>query len=116
MAQALEEWRSTGRERLFHGAPAAILVGSRPGGSCPAADALLASQNILLAAHVLGLGSCLVGFVVEAMRRRPAIAAGLGLPPEETVHAVIALGYPAEGYARQAGRWPLAPCWIEPPA
>jgi nitroreductase/NAD-dependent dihydropyrimidine dehydrogenase PreA subunit len=114
VAQALEEWRLSGRERLFHGAPAAILVGSRPGGSCPAEDALLASQNILLAAHVLGLGTCLVGFVVEAFKRRPALKARLGLDPRETVHAVIALGYPAERYARQAGRWPLAPRWFQP--
>ncbi|MFH1035425.1 MAG: nitroreductase family protein [Pseudomonadota bacterium] len=112
VAKALEEFKASGRERLFHGAPAAILVGSLPGGSCPAEDALLASQNILLAAHVLGLGSCLVGFVVEALRRRPAIKARLGLGPQETVHAAIALGYPAERYARQAGRRPLAPRWL----
>lgn len=115
VAQALEEWRNTGRERLFHGAPAVILVGSRPGGSCPAEDALLASQNILLAAHALGLGTCLVGFAVEALKRRPAIKAYLGLSPGEAVHAVIALGYPDESYARQAGRWPLEPRWWEPP-
>ncbi|MBI4800459.1 MAG: nitroreductase family protein [Desulfarculus sp.] len=115
VSQAMEEWRTTGRERLFHGAPAAILVGSRPGGSCPAEDALLASQNILLAAHALGLGTCLVGFAVEALKRRPDLKPHLGLPPQETVHAVIALGFPAERYARQAGRWPLEPRWWEPP-
>ena len=58
---ALEEYRRLGRDQLFHGAPALILVGSIPGGSCPAEDALLATQNILLAAHAMGLGTCLSG-------------------------------------------------------
>ena len=58
-------------DRLFHGAAAAILVTGRRQASCPAEDALLATQNILLAAHAMGLGSCLIGFAVEAMRRDP---------------------------------------------
>lgn len=102
--RALKEWAETGRERLFHNAPAAILVASLPGASCPAEDALLASQNILLGSHALGLGSCLVGFVVEALRRRPELRARAGLAADETVHAVIALGWPDESYARLTGR------------
>ncbi|MFH1060118.1 MAG: nitroreductase family protein [Pseudomonadota bacterium] len=104
VTKALAEWAAGGRERLFHGAPAAIVVGSRPGGSCPAEDALLASQNILLGAHALGLGSCLVGFAVEVLRRRPDLNRLCGLTPGETVHAVIAVGWPDEKYARLTGR------------
>ncbi|HET98479.1 MAG TPA: 4Fe-4S dicluster domain-containing protein [Desulfurivibrio alkaliphilus] len=107
-AKALRVWREEGVDLLFHGAPAAILVGSRPGASCPVEDALLASQNILLAAHAMGLGSCLIGFAVEAMRRDRAIQQEWGIPPEERIHAVIALGYSDEHYLRPAGRkWPL---------
>lgn len=102
--RSLREWAETGREKLFHNAPAAILVSSLPGASCPAEDALLASQNILLGAHALGLGACLVGFVVEALRRRPELKAKAGLEAQETLHAVIALGWPDESYARLAGR------------
>ena len=69
VSEGLAEWEERGRDRLFHGAPAAILVGSRPGASCPAEDALLATQNILLGAHALGLGSCLIGFAVSAMQK-----------------------------------------------
>jgi nitroreductase/NAD-dependent dihydropyrimidine dehydrogenase PreA subunit len=107
-AEALEAWRNEGRDRLFHGAPAAVLVGSQPGASCPAEDALLATQNILLAAHALGLGSCLIGYVVEAMKRDSSIQKTMGIPEEERVYAVIALGYPNEPYQRIAGRrWPV---------
>jgi nitroreductase/NAD-dependent dihydropyrimidine dehydrogenase PreA subunit len=109
VAEALREFRAGGRERLFHGAPAALLVGSAAGASCPAEDALLATQNILLAAHAVGLGSCLVGFVVEALRRDRRVAEAIAIPSGERIHAVLALGYPHERYARPAGRKPVPP-------
>jgi nitroreductase/NAD-dependent dihydropyrimidine dehydrogenase PreA subunit len=102
--EALEEWYGSGKDRLFHGSTAAILVGSKPEASCPAEDALLATQNILLAAHSMGLGSCLIGFAVAAMKKDPSIRQSIGIPSEEEIHAVIALGYPDEFYQRVAGR------------
>jgi ferredoxin len=104
VARALSLWRQSGRDALFHGAPAAILVGSKSGASCPAEDALLAASHIRLGAHCLGLGSCLIGFVVEAMKRDRGIYQFLGLPPDEIIYAVIALGLPKERYQRTGGR------------
>lgn len=94
----LAEWEKTGEDRLFHGATAAIIVSSRPGASCPAEDALLATQNILLAAHSMGLGTCLIGFAVAAMQKDPKIKKAIGIPAEEPVYAVIAIGLPEETY------------------
>ncbi|MBI5847895.1 MAG: nitroreductase family protein [Nitrospirae bacterium] len=102
--RALEQWQTEGKEHLFHGSTAAIVVGSRPGASCPAEDALLATQNILLAAHSMGLSSCLIGFAVAAMKRDPSLVQSLGIPPEEQIHAVVALGYSDEVYQRTTGR------------
>ena len=70
---------------------------------CPE-DALLATQNILLAAHCVGLGTCLVGYAVAVMRRERRVCRFAGLPDNETPYAVIALGYPDERYASMAGR------------
>lgn len=111
--EGLEEWRRTGRERIFHGATAAILVGSRPGESCPREDALLASQNILLGAHCLGLGTCLIGFAVEAMRQEPSIKRAMGIPDAESVYAVVALGHPDEKYHGLSGRKAVAVRYFE---
>ncbi|MFH1138360.1 MAG: nitroreductase family protein [Pseudomonadota bacterium] len=102
--EALAEREISGRDLLFHGAPAVIVVGSAPGASCPGEDALLACQNILLGAHALGLGTCLIGFAVEAMTRDPKIKSFLGAPRDETVHAVIAVGRPDEEYQWITGR------------
>lgn len=103
---ALRQWGETGRDKLFHGATAAILVGTEPGASCPREDALLAAQNIALAAHAMDIGTCLIGFAVEAMRRDRSIQRSLGIPDTEDIHAVIALGIPAVKYLRPAGRKP----------
>lgn len=116
VVEALEEWERLGTDRLFHGAPAAILVGSEPGGSCPAEDALLAAGNILLAAHAMGLGACLIGYVVEAIGHDAGIKDFLGIDRAERVHAVIALGYPNEAYQRPAGRRRVAPRYFSAPA
>ena len=102
--EGLADWEQHGRDRLFHGATAVIIVASKPGGSNPREDALLASQNILLAAHSMGLGTCMVGFAVEPIKNDPTIKHFLKIPNEETVHAVIALGYPDEKYQGLAGR------------
>ena len=100
----LQQYETTGRDSLFHGAPAAIIVGSKTEASCPAEDALLATQNMLLAAHSMGLGTCLIGFAVAAMSKDKRIAEFLAIPDDEKPYSVIALGYPAERYLYVSGR------------
>lgn len=112
VAQALQQFRQSGRDLLFHGAPAVIVVSARADASCPAEDALLATQNMLLAAHAMGLGTCLVGFAVEALRRDKNTAAWLQIADNEQPYAVIALGFPDERYERVAGRLPFAVRYI----
>lgn len=106
VTEALIGWQERGEDRLFYNAPAAILVANNSNASCPAEDALLATQNMLLGAHCLGLGSCLIGFAVEALRRDVRIKRALGLPSQEEVYAVIALGWPREVFHRPTGRRP----------
>jgi nitroreductase len=108
VAAGLTKWELEGRDVLFHGATAAIIVGTRPGAACPKEDALLATQNMLLGAHAMGLGSCLIGFAVSAFQNAPAIQGHLGIPAAEVVHAVAAIGYPDERYERLPGRKAVA--------
>ena len=90
-----------------------IVVGMSPGASCPSEDALMASQNIILAAHAMGLGTCLVGFAVEAMKHAPSIKEMIGIPARENVYAVIAVGVPKEKYKRLTGRRKVTPRYFE---
>ena len=103
----LAAWDRGERDLLFHGATAVIVVSAENGASCPSEDALLATGNMLLAAHAMGLGTCLIGFVIEAMRRDRSIARMLDIPDHETSYAVIAIGWPDETYHQVAGRKPV---------
>ncbi|MBT3236979.1 MAG: 4Fe-4S binding protein [Bdellovibrionales bacterium] len=96
---AISRWKGQQEDLLFHGAPAVIVVGNKTHASCPREDPLLATQNILLGAHSLGLGSCLIGFVVEAAKRDKSIAGHLKIPSDERIYSVIALGYSQERYS-----------------
>jgi len=113
VAEKLHQWETEQKDFLFWGAPAAVVIGSEPGGSCPTEDALLASQNILLAAHAMGLGTCLIGYAVEAIKRDKKAKGYLQIPFENDVHAVIVLGYPDEKYALPARRKKIVPVFIE---
>jgi len=104
MEVRLAEWEGGGRDPFFRGAPAAIVIGSKPGGSRPGDDAFMASQNVLLAAHAMGLGTCLVGMAVVAMDFDRSIRDMIGVPSEESLHAVIAVGHPDELYLSLTGR------------
>ncbi|MCP3943181.1 MAG: nitroreductase [Desulfobacteraceae bacterium] len=101
---AMDEMENKGLDRLFHGATACILIGSDKKASCPKEDAMLATGNILLAAHTMGLGSCLIGFAVEAMKADKTIQGKIDIPNGENIYAVIALGYPDETYKSITGR------------
>ncbi len=107
--EAIEDWDERGEDRLFHGATAAILVTAKKNASCPAEDTLLATQNILLAAHAMGLGTCLIGFAVEAAKRDKSIGRTLEIPDDENLYAVIALGHPKVVFPRPAVRKKVLP-------
>ena len=111
--EGLDLWYEKNEDRLFHGAPALIFIGARSGANYPREDALLATQNILLAAESINLGTCLIGFAVEALHRDAKIQKTLNLPASEKIYSVIALGYPALAFQRPAKRRKVAINWIE---
>jgi nitroreductase len=62
-------------------------------------DCGAATQNLLLAAHVTGLGSCWVGLHPRE-GRKASISDLLNLPRHVKPFALVALGYPAEQKTR----------------
>ncbi|HDR68719.1 MAG TPA: nitroreductase family protein [Bacteroidaceae bacterium] len=62
-------------------------------------DCGAATENLLLAAHVLGLGACWVGLHPREAREN-AVAALLDLPSHVRPFALVSLGYPAEKIPR----------------
>lgn len=78
-------------ERAFGGAPDYWVV-----------DGSIAAQNMILAAHALGIGSVWLGTWPQ-MERVRAQAELFGLPRTQVPHSIIAFGYPA---APAAGKKP----------
>ncbi len=101
--KALKE-SDIGIDKLFHGAPTVIIVHGPMDGSTPVEDATYASYNICMLAHYMNLGTCLIGFAVEALNRSQDIKTELDIYEKNRVHAVIALGKPAVKFDRQSLR------------
>jgi len=77
-------------------APLAILVCGEPDVSRYwQQDCAAASQNILLAAHALGLGAVWLGLHPREKRTKP-MQQLLGIPDHVTPLSLIAIGFPAE--------------------
>jgi len=79
---------------VWHGAPTviSILVDSRAPGK-PFLDAGIAGQNMVLAAHSFGLGTCWVSFIAP-LGMIPGWRKRLGIHPPYKLATSIALGYP----------------------
>jgi nitroreductase len=93
---------------VYYSAPAIVFVigtGRYAAHSCP-----LACENMMLAAHALGLGSCWVGFGAMAAAE-PEIKALLELKDEEAVFGPILLGYP-KGEAQRPPKKEPGVKWI----
>jgi nitroreductase len=93
---------------IYYSAPVIVFVigsGRYAGNSCP-----LACENMMLAAHSLGLGSCWVGLGAMAADD-PGIQKILDLKEDETVFGPILLGYPKGYPERPEKKEPLVK-WI----
>ncbi|MGE5185010.1 MAG: nitroreductase family protein [Acidobacteriota bacterium] len=95
---------------IFYGAGTLVVICARPFGSFVTADCWLAAENLMLAATALGLATCPIGFALHALGE-PDLKGELGIPPEVTAIAPIALGVP-RGHAPYVPRHdPEILCW-----
>jgi nitroreductase len=79
--------------RVFWGAPVVVLICARSGNSEAPYDCCRAGQNLALAAHARGLGTCWIGAALPWLRS-VSVAAELGVPSGFEVAVVMLLGYP----------------------
>ncbi len=84
-------------------APLAIVVVSRTDSMIPLyndIDCAIATENLMLEADSLGLGSVMLG-IAPLKDRMQAVDAVLGLPENRTAFAIVAVGYPLEEHPQQ---------------
>jgi len=91
--------------RFIAEAPVGIAVIIDPQGSShPVEDGAAATENMLLAAHALGLGACWIGSYGSDYEGRAKEV--LGIPRDRRILSLISLGYAAE--SPQKGRMELS--------
>jgi nitroreductase len=79
--------------QIFYHAPALILISAASEGPWIIEDCALAAENLMLAAHDAGLGSCWIGFA-QSFFNTPDGKAMLGIPAAWVPVAPIIVGYP----------------------
>lgn len=84
---------------IFYGAPALIVIAGTREAPSAMVDCQLAAQNLFLAAHAMGLGTCYMGWLLMAADR-PEINELLGVPEGYRMMAAAVVGHPD---ARPAG-------------
>ncbi|SEW43812.1 nitroreductase family protein [[Clostridium] fimetarium] len=80
---------------FYYHAPTLIIASNQPGYENAMADCSLALENIFLAAHSLGLGSCYIN-QLHWLRNDPNIRDflfELGIPKEHTICSTAVIGY-----------------------
>lgn len=82
----------------FHHAPLLMVVAADKNALEPRKDATLALQNMMVAGHFLGLGSCWIN-AVEAVLNAPDAGderKELGIPDNYLVYGGVVFGYPKD--------------------
>jgi len=79
--------------KIFYNAPALIVISAPAQKHWTTENCALAAQNLMLAAHAEGLGSCWIGFA-QSWLGTPEGKRALELPEEFTPVAPIIVGYP----------------------
>jgi nitroreductase len=81
--------------KVFWNAPVAVLICGRNDNSEAPFDCCRAGQNLLLAAHAMGLGACWVGAPLPWLNS-PGVAKEFGMPAGFECIVAVILGYSAE--------------------
>lgn len=85
---------------VFHNAPVLILILGHTGSSTWLEDCSAATQNLSLAAHAMGLGSCWIGFTEKFLPLFGSreLKKKLGIEGDWALATACVLGYPATDY------------------
>ena len=105
--------REEGTDLLLYHAPALILIHVKWGATTSAdVDSGLAAMHMILMAETMGLGTCLNGFLVAALKRSEELRKVLKVPDDRQVHVAFTIGYPDVEFLRVVARNQAKVKWI----
>ncbi len=93
-AQKVVKMGRAERVHIFHHAPTVIIISGKEDATSPLPDCCAATQNILLAAESLDMGSCWIGIARCCFENQDNIKK-LGIPEGYKPYYAVSLGYKA---------------------
>ena len=109
--EALCQLVDEGEDPILYRAPGALILHAERKAVCGHDDSQLAAMAGMLAAPALGLGTCMIGFLLPAFVRVGALRALIDLPRDHEVYAVLAVGYPTVRYHSAPARPGIPVAW-----
>jgi len=106
------EYSLQGKDRIFRNAPALLLIHAPAENPSSAQNCHLAMAHIMLQAHAMGLGTCIIGYFITAAERDPSIIKELGIPRENKIFTCCTVGYPGLTFRKLVQRKPPAVRWM----
>ncbi len=95
---------------VFYNAGTLVIICAKAPGPFVQADCWLAAENLMLSAHALGLGTCVIGSAAAALNL-PDLKQELGIPPEAIAVAPIIVGKPRGETGPSARKEPQVLAW-----
>ncbi|MEW6442875.1 MAG: nitroreductase family protein [bacterium] len=98
---------------IYWNAPVAIfLLVDKRGISNPDLDGGICAQNMVLAAHAMGLGTCYIGLTIAALDYLPAMRKRLGIVPPWRALTSLGVGFPKGKIDKPVARNAVPVEWI----
>ena len=96
-------WRWHGEVMIIHASKKATTL---------VEDCTLAAGNIMLAAHLLGLGTCSLGIATAAINILKEVRELINIPRKQVVAYSLGIGFPRVKYFRVPPRQPAKVTWL----
>lgn len=101
-----------GGDPIFYDAPALVITHARKGNAFGIENSAYATYQLALAAHAMGLGTCMIGFLTTASRYDSGVRRLAGIPSGHRMTTALAIGYPVYRYRRLVPRRPPRARWL----
>ena len=101
-----------GKDPVLYNAPALIITHAHKGNTFGIEDSAYATYQLALAAHSMGLGTCMIGFLTQISRFDAVVRRMAGVPKGRRITTALVVGVPIYTYRRMVPRKPPKARWL----
>jgi nitroreductase len=101
-----------GKDPILHNAAALVITYAHRGNTFGVEDSAYATYQLALAAHAMGLGTCMIGFLTQISRFDAVVRRLVGVPKGRRMATALVVGIPVYTYRRMVPRKPPKAQWL----